>query len=193
MSGVNTNAAPLTGAANPVSGTNLAITVTAIASSWVTVGGVWRVWSDWHGRDRTGGNAGGVYFGNDTSGDNCAFAFGYLSGLSGGTDTIAYSWNLTGRTPTANAFVAAVFSPAQINLPLSPLITNISLSGTTLPISATNGTLVAAGFCYSSDLALPLNYWQTNTAGNFDGSGNLSTNIANTATNYQKFYMIKAQ
>ncbi|HTB84169.1 MAG TPA: hypothetical protein VK742_10990 [Candidatus Sulfotelmatobacter sp.] len=196
LSGVNTNAAPLTGAANSVSGTNLAFTVTATANSWVTVGGVLGAYGV-AGTvvAGTGGSAGGVYYGNDTSGDNCAFAFGYLSGLSGGSDTIAYSWNLTGRTPTANAFVGAVFSPAQINLPLSsPLITSISLSGTTLSLSATNGT--AGGnwiLLQSSDLTLPLSQWQTNTTGNFDGSGNLSTNVANTATNYQKFYLIKVQ
>jgi len=196
LSGVNTNVVPLTGAANSVSGTNLAFTVTATANSWVTVGGVLGAYGV-AGTvvTGTGGNAGGVYYGNDTSADNCAFAFGYLSGLSGGVDAIAYTWNLTGRTPTANAFVAAAFSPAQIIVPLSsPLITSISLSGTTLSLSAANGT--AGGnwiLLQSSDLTLPLSQWQTNTTGNFDGSGNLSTNIVNTTTNYQKFYLIKVQ
>jgi hypothetical protein len=38
-----------------------------------------------------------------------------------------------------------------------------------------------------------LSQWQTNLTGNFDGSGNLSTNIANTATNLQEFYILKVQ
>jgi hypothetical protein len=45
----------------------------------------------------------------------------------------------------------------------------------------------------STNVALPLSQWQTNRAGTFDGSGNLSTNIVNTATNGQEFYILKAQ
>jgi hypothetical protein len=33
----------------------------------------------------------------------------------------------------------------------------------------------------------------TNTSGFFDGSGNMSTNILNTATNGQEFYILKVQ
>jgi len=114
----------------------------------------------------TGGNASGVFYGNDTSANNCAFAFGYLSGLSAGTDTIQYSWNLTGRTPTANAFVAAVFAP----LLLQPQIVGIGLNGATLSISANNGTAGGSWvLLQSSDLTLPLSQWQTNLTGNFDG------------------------
>jgi hypothetical protein len=136
----------------------------------------------------TGGTA-NVYYGNDTSGDNCAFAYGYLSWLGAGSDTISYAWNLTGRTPTANAFVAVIFTPQ-----LSPHITGISLTGATLSICATNGAPDSAWtLLQSPDLALPLSQWQTNCTGNFDGSGNLSTNIASAATNQQEFYMLKVK
>jgi hypothetical protein len=76
----------------------------------------------------------------------------------------------------------------------SPQITSISLSGTALSISATNG--LPGGLwtiLQSTNVALPLNQWQTNLTGNFDGSGNLSTNIANAATNLQEFYILKVQ
>jgi fibronectin type 3 domain-containing protein/regulation of enolase protein 1 (concanavalin A-like superfamily) len=196
LSGVDTNAAPATGATNSVSGTNLTFTVTAAANSWAAVGGILGAYGvNGVAVTGTGGDASGVYYGNDTSSDNCAFAFGYLSGLTGGTDTVAYSWNLTGRTPTANAFAAAVFSPGQITLPLlSPQITGISLSGTTLSLSATNGTAGGSWtLLQSADLTLPLSQWETNSTGNFDGNGNLSTNIVNTATNGQEFYILKVQ
>jgi hypothetical protein len=38
-----------------------------------------------------------------------------------------------------------------------------------------------------------LSQWQVNVAGNFDASGNLSTNLVNTATNLQEFYILKVQ
>jgi hypothetical protein len=78
--------------------------------------------------------------------------------------------------------------------PSTPKVTHIGLSGTTLSLSAANGT--AGGvwiLLQSTNVALPLSQWQTNTAGNFDGGGNLSTNIANTATNLQEFYILKVQ
>jgi hypothetical protein len=78
--------------------------------------------------------------------------------------------------------------------PSSPHITGILVSGTSLSISATNGT--AGGLwmlLQSTNLALPLNQWPTNLTGNFDGNGNLSTNIVNTATNSQQFYILKVQ
>ena len=79
-------------------------------------------------------------------------------------------------------------------LPPSPHITSISLSGTGLLLSATNG--LPGGLwtiMQSTNVALPLSQWQTNCAGSFDGSGNLSTNIVNTATNLQEFYILKVQ
>ena len=87
------------------------------------------------------------------------------------------------------------FSARHNSLPSSsPQITDISLSGTTLSLSATNGTADGSWtLLQSTDLALPLSQWQTNCAGTFDGTGNLSTNIVNTATNGQQFYILKVQ
>lgn len=78
--------------------------------------------------------------------------------------------------------------------PSSPQITTVGVSGTTLSLSVTNGTPGGLWtLLQSTNLALPLSQWQTNTAGYFDGSGNLSTNILNTATNLQEFYILKVQ
>ena len=71
----------------------------------------------------------------------------------------------------------------------SPDITGIQVSGTGgLTLSATGGT--PGGFwalLRSTNVARPFNEWQTNITGCFDGSGNLSTNLLNTATNPQDF------
>jgi len=76
--------------------------------------------------------------------------------------------------------------------PSSPHITAIQVSGTALTLSATNGTPGGSWtLLQSTNLALPLNQWQTNTTGAFDGSGNLSTTIPNTATNKQEFYLLE--
>jgi hypothetical protein len=78
--------------------------------------------------------------------------------------------------------------------PSTPHITHLSLSGTSLSLSATNGTAGGSWtLLQSTNVALPLSQWQTGCAGNFDGSGNLSTNLPNTATNRQEFYLLKAQ
>jgi hypothetical protein len=76
--------------------------------------------------------------------------------------------------------------------PPTPRVTHISLSGTALSISATNGLPGGSWeLLQSTNVALPLSQWQTNIMGTFDGSGNLSTNILNTATNRQEFYILK--
>ncbi len=192
LSGVNTPVAPLTGAANSVSGTSLSFNVANVsADSWAAVGGVLGSYGvAGVAVAGTGANMGGIFYGNDTSADNDAFAFGYVSGLGAGSDTITYAWNLTGRTPTANALAAAIFPP----LLSQPHITGVNLGGSTLSISATNGSVAGVWMLLQSpNLTLPLSQWQTNLTGNFDSGGNLSTNIANAATNNQEFYILKVQ
>ncbi|HEV2695233.1 MAG TPA: glycoside hydrolase family 2 TIM barrel-domain containing protein [Verrucomicrobiae bacterium] len=79
-------------------------------------------------------------------------------------------------------------------LPSTPRLNHISLIGTGLSLSATNGTPGGSWtLLQSTNILLPLNQWQINRTGNFDGSGNLSTNIVNTATNRQEFYILQAQ
>ncbi|HEY4414106.1 MAG TPA: immunoglobulin domain-containing protein [Verrucomicrobiae bacterium] len=76
----------------------------------------------------------------------------------------------------------------------SPHISNLSVNGTSLSIVAANGTANGPWtLLQSTNLALPLSQWQTNSTGNFDASGNLSTVIPNTATNSQEFYLLQVQ
>ena len=76
--------------------------------------------------------------------------------------------------------------------PPTPRITSVSLSGTTLTITATNG---ADNGTYvlleSTNVALPLTNWVPVLTNTFDGSGNLnlSTNIVN-PNNSQQFYIL---
>jgi hypothetical protein len=79
--------------------------------------------------------------------------------------------------------------------PSIPRITSISLSGAGgLSISATNGTPgVSWTLLQSTNITLPLSQWQTNRAGSFDSNSQLSTNLVNTATNHQEFYILKVQ
>ncbi len=84
------------------------------------------------------------------------------------------------------------FALPPVLSPSSPSITGISLNGTSLSISATNGTAGGSWtLLQSTNLALPLSQWQTNCTGAFDGNGNLSTNIVNAATNLQEFYILE--
>jgi predicted alpha-1,2-mannosidase len=78
--------------------------------------------------------------------------------------------------------------------PPAPYITRVTADGTSLSLSATNGA--ASGpwiLLQSTNLALPLSQWQTNCMGNFDSSGNLSTNLLNAATNGREFYILKVR
>jgi hypothetical protein len=191
LNGVDTNAPPVTGAANSTSGTSsfLSFNVTVVAGSWAAVGGI--LGSTTPAGSAVSGTGGTTSVTTANAAANTAFSSGYISGLNAGSGTISYSWTLPASpNPTANAFVAAVFAP----LLLRPQITGIELNGATLSVSATNG--MAGGswiLLQSSDLTLPLNQWQTNSTGNFDGSGHMSTNIINPATNSQEFYIFKVQ
>jgi hypothetical protein len=69
---------------------------------------------------------------------------------------------------------------------------SISVSGSNLFLSVTNG---APGgpwvLLESTNLLLPVSQWWTNRMGTYDGSGNLTTNIVNVATNPAAFYLLK--
>ena len=79
--------------------------------------------------------------------------------------------------------------------PSIPQLTGIQVGGAGgLALSATNGTPGGSwALLQSTNVARPLNQWQTNTTGTFDGNGNLSTNLANAVTNLQEFYILKVQ
>ncbi len=68
----------------------------------------------------------------------------------------------------------------------------ISLSGTGLTLSVTNGPANGVWtLLESTNLLLPVSQWWTNWTGNYDASGSLTTNILNVATNPAAFYLLK--
>jgi len=72
-------------------------------------------------------------------------------------------------------------------------ITGITLNGTTLTLTGTNGGASAPYVLLeSTNIALPLSLWATGASGTFgaDGSLSLSTNILN-STNAQQFFILK--
>jgi hypothetical protein len=193
LNGVNTNVAPMTGSVT----NNPGHTATGNGTSAVTntVTGVpvnsWAVVSS----SLSTGSSDAVMLTNgvgvlntttDTSDGGSGVTMGYISGLATGTDGFLATCGAANKI----VLVEAIFSP--IIPPLSPQIMDIGLTGTTLSISATNGTAGGSWtLLQSTNLALPLSQWQTNCAGTFDGNGNLSTNIVNTATNGRQFYILK--
>ena len=95
---------------------------------------------------------------------------------------------------TATSVSGAIKVGNVVPPPPSPRLTFIQLSGTALTLCATNGTPGGIWtLLQSTNLARPLNHWETNTTGSFDGSGSLSTTILNAAANTQNFYILKVQ
>jgi hypothetical protein len=77
-------------------------------------------------------------------------------------------------------------------VPPPPAITGVRWSGSSLFISATNGSAGGSWtLLQGTNLALPVSQWQTNCAGDFDSNGNLSTNILNPAIGSPEFYLLK--
>ncbi len=75
--------------------------------------------------------------------------------------------------------------------PQMPHITSISLSGMTLTISGTNGTVSGSyRVLASTNLAAPLNQWVPLTMTNYDSSGNFSFSTNINATLPQQYYII---
>ena len=95
----------------------------------------------------------------------------------------------TGATSITNRSSA---SGNVVNAAAPPKFTGISVSGTGLTLVVTNGTPGGPWtLLQSTNLLLPVSQWPTNRTGNYDGLGNLTTNIANLATNRAAFYLLK--
>jgi hypothetical protein len=112
------------------------------------------------------------------------------------TNATAFPLNFPALYGTTATSASGAIKVGNVVVPPSiPQITSIQVGGAGgLNLSATNGTPGGAwALLQSTNVALPLSQWQTNATGTFDGSGNLSTNILNTATNTQEFYILKVQ
>ncbi len=117
--------------------------------------------------------------------------------LNLGTD---YSYNQTNnllQIPFSGATIVVINDSTSLFKalwPSSPRFTIVGLSGNQLSFAATNGTPGNSWvLLQSTNLDLPLSQWQTNVTGTFDSNGNLSTNLINTATDLQKFYILEVQ
>jgi hypothetical protein len=89
--------------------------------------------------------------------------------------------------------VASAISEPLFQVP-SPQITELSLSGTTLSMTAINGAVGGSWtLLQSADVTVPLARWTTVTSGTFDGSGQLFTNLLNVATNARQFFVLRVQ
>lgn len=119
------------------------------------------------------------------------------SGTINGAPASSATFTGAGIVPYATSAIVSVSGGnviLTIVAPLnSPQITGISISGTALTITATNGN--ANGnyvLLESTNLSLPLSNWTVIGTNTFDGSGNinLTTNIINPSVP-QAFFMIK--
>jgi hypothetical protein len=109
------------------------------------------------------------------------------SALSLGTYPAGYTATLVDNTGNSSVDLSIASSVKP-----TPRITHISLSGTTLSITATNGALAGQYVLLgTTNVAKPLSQWTPILTNNFDGSGNLnlSTNIINPALR-QGFYIL---
>jgi len=110
--------------------------------------------------------------------------------LSGAFDLLIlpnyYTWN------TNNLGSSGVISVAAV-LP-GPSFSDISLSGTTLSISVTNGAPNGPlTVLTSSDVLAPVSSWSTFTTGQFDGLGNYSFSDTVDPSTPQQFYMLQVR
>ncbi len=119
--------------------------------------------------------------------------FNYNGGING-------SFNPTPVFDVAPAAVASIVDAGnQIRLVIgstAPSISSITTSGSDLILNATGGISGAPVTVLSTtDLALPLAQWTTETTGNFDGSGNYSYTVTGALSSGQpqQFYILQTQ
>jgi hypothetical protein len=94
----------------------------------------------------------------------------------------------------------AAYTAVQLRITAAPFsttgttITSVTQSGTNIVITGTNG--LANGVYYvlsSTNVALPLANWTAIATNSFDGSGNFSATLPISASDKQRFYVIKSQ
>ncbi|MDE3099021.1 MAG: DUF4982 domain-containing protein [Verrucomicrobiota bacterium] len=106
------------------------------------------------------------------------------------TNGVAYYYVISAVNPVGDTANSDEIS-ARVPPPPLPVIESLAVSNGDLSITATNGGAGTWTLLQSTNLALPLNQWQTGGVFAFDANGNLSTNIPNAATNAHAFYILK--
>jgi hypothetical protein len=90
-----------------------------------------------------------------------------------------------------NLAVDGSVSVASLTVP-HPVINSISLNGTNLILSGTNGYATGTYYLLSStNIILPLTQWMPLLTNTFDGSGNFAITNALTTGTPQQFYILK--
>jgi autotransporter-associated beta strand protein len=121
-----------------------------------------------------------------------------LTNISGVISGSFSSTNLGGVTFAAGTSGSLLVSGKAVTLRVAstgplpqPVLTGFSIHGTTLSLSAINGSPGGTwALLQSTNVALPLSQWETHCTGTYDGNGSFSTNILNAATNNQQFYIL---
>jgi autotransporter-associated beta strand protein len=119
-------------------------------------------------------------------------ASGTISGAPATSVTVTGSGLVPGNSASLSVSGGSVIMTV-VAAPTKPAFTSFKVSGTTLMITATNGTTNGNYVLLeSTNLSLPLTNWIPVLTNSFDGSGdiNLSTNIVN-PTIPQEFYIIQ--
>ncbi len=173
--GITTNSATLN-AAMSVPVTNYAVTVYWGTTNGGTNAGAWT-------------NSASVGSWTNVALTNIAYQ---VSGLSPGTKYY-YAFRATNASTNVWATPSWQFLTLNVNGAATPgKFKGVSISGRMLGLVVTNGTPGGSWtLLQSTNLAQPISQWQTNCTGTYDGSGNLSTNIANIVTNRMGFYLLK--
>jgi hypothetical protein len=193
LNGVDTTVAPLTGSANSTSGNSiLSFTIPSVAAgSWAAVGGI--LGSTVPAGSAVSGTGGTTVISTTNAASNTAFSMGYISGLSAGSDTFSYSWTLPpSPNPTANAFVAAVFTPFIAASPAT-----VSANPTSTSVYPTQTAQFSAAVSGTTPIT---NLWQFNgtnladgTQGDgsvISGSGTTTLTISNVTTGEAGSYVL---
>lgn len=137
-----------------------------------------------------------------TGGSNTSAPLSFGSDGSGPGQYIIGSFvakTSAGQTLTLNPFSTGANPNPQLNLlqvrDITPVISGIGVSGTTLTITAANGPANGTYiWLKSTDLTLPLTQWTPVFTNTFDANGNidLSTNVVN-PNNPQEFYLLRTE
>ena len=115
----------------------------------------------------------------------------FILTVSGGAPTGVGTYYVSNTVLADMNFLGATSSqPFAINGPGD--FSGISVSGTALTLTVTNGTPNGAWtLLQGTNLALPLSQWTTNLTGIYDSGGNFITNLPTTITNPAIYFILK--
>ena len=114
---------------------------------------------------------------NLAPGTYTAYVVGINSAGQTNAATISKSWTVIANSGSASNAVLTLAHP---------------FPGNGLQFTITNGpSLGSLVILETTNVALPFSQWTTNLVGSFDGNGNFSTNLPNSATNNHRFYILK--